>query len=133
MTGMMQVPIAPAWIERWLGQSAGQRGIYARFVAGILTPGGPLVSFPIRAVLYKSGASLSLRVTHLTSWSLFGFQRILARELPSMGSRLFLARVAPTLGFPIVAGYLARFTYRERRREQAGTRTDPSEAADLGV
>jgi uncharacterized membrane protein YraQ (UPF0718 family) len=113
MTGMMQVLIAPEWIERWLGQGAGQRGIYAGFVAGILTPGGPLVSFPIMAVFYKSGASLSALVAYITSWSLFGFQRIIVWELPFMGTRFVVARVIPTLVFPIVAGYLVRFIYRE--------------------
>ena len=79
-------------------------------MAGILTPGGPLVSFPIMAVFYKGGASLSALVAYMTSWSLFGFQRVLAWELPFMGTRFLLARVLPTLVFPIVAGYLVRFS-----------------------
>jgi hypothetical protein len=49
----------------------------------------------------------------MTSWSLFGFQRILAWELPFMGPRFLLARVLPTLVFPVLAGYLVRFIYRD--------------------
>jgi uncharacterized membrane protein YraQ (UPF0718 family) len=113
MTGMLQALIAPEWIQHWLGRGAGHRSILAGFVAGILTPGGPLVSFPIMAVFYKSGASLSALVAYVTSWSLFGFQRILAWELPFMGPRFLVARVVPTLVFPIVAGYLVRFIYEE--------------------
>ena len=82
-------------------------------MAGILTPGGPLVSFPIMAVFYKGGASLSALVAYMTSWSLFGFQRVIAWELPFMGTRFLLARVLPTLVFPIVAGYLVRFIYHD--------------------
>jgi uncharacterized membrane protein YraQ (UPF0718 family) len=113
MTGMLQVLIAPEWIQHWLGRGSGHRGILAGFVAGILTPGGPLVSFPIMAVFYKSGASLSALVCYVTSWSLFGFQRILAWELPFMGPRFLVARALPTLVFPIVAGYLVRFIYED--------------------
>jgi len=112
MTGMLQVLISPDWIQHWLGGSS-HRGILAGFVAGILTPGGPMVSFPIMTVFYKGGASLSALVAYMTSWSLFGFQRILAWELPFMGTRFLLARVLPTLMFPIVAGYLVRFIYND--------------------
>ena len=111
LTGMIQALIAPEWISHWLGRGSSDRAIFAGFVAGILTPGGPLVSFPIMAVFYKGGASLSALVAYMTSWSLFGFQRVIAWELPFMGTRFLLARVLPTLVFPILAGYLVRFIY----------------------
>jgi uncharacterized membrane protein YraQ (UPF0718 family) len=113
VTGMIQALISPEWIQHWLGRGSTHRGILAGFVAGILTPGGPLVSFPIMVVFYKGGASLSALVAYMTSWSLFGFQRILAWELPFMGPRFLLARVLPTLVFPVLAGYLVRFIYRD--------------------
>jgi len=113
LTGMIQVLISPEFIEHWLGRGSTHCAIFAGFVAGILTPGGPLVSCPIMAVFYKGGASLSALVAYMTSWSLFGFQRMLAWELPFMGTRFLLARVLPTLAFPIVAGYLVRFIYND--------------------
>ena len=113
LTGMLQVLISPDWIQQWLGKSAGQRGIYVGSVAGILTPGGPLVSFPMMAVFYQSGASLSALVAYITSWSLFGFQRVLAWELPFMGTRFVTVRVVSTLVFPIIAGYLVRLIYHD--------------------
>jgi uncharacterized membrane protein YraQ (UPF0718 family) len=111
LTGMIQALIAPEWIAHWLGRGSSHRSIFAGFVAGILTPGGPLVSFPIMVVFYKGGASLSALVAYMTSWSLFGFQRVIAWELPFMGTRFLVARVLPTLVFPILAGYLVRFIY----------------------
>lgn len=113
LTGMLQVLISPEMVSRWLGREAGLRGILMGFAAGILTPGGPMVSIPIVAVLYQSGASLSAMVAYVTSWSLFGFQRVLAWELPFMGGRFVLARVLPTLVVPILAGLLVRVLYRE--------------------
>ena len=56
VTGMLQVLISPAWIQQRLGRSAGSRGILIGFVAGILTPGGPMASFPMMAVFYPSGS-----------------------------------------------------------------------------
>jgi uncharacterized membrane protein YraQ (UPF0718 family) len=113
LTGMIQAMISPDLIQHWLGRGSSHRAILTGFVAGILTPGGPLVSFPIMAVFYKGGASMSALVAYMTSWSLFGFQRVLAWELPFMGTRFLLARVLPTLVFPILAGYLVRFIYND--------------------
>jgi len=113
LTGMLQVLVSPELIERFFGRAAGHRAIFIAFVAGILTPGGPMVSFPMVAVFYKSGAPMSVLVTYVTSWSLFGFQRVIAWELPFMGSRFVMARVLPTLALPILAGYLVRFLYKD--------------------
>lgn len=113
LTGMLQVLVSPELVSRWLGREAGVRGILLGFVAGILTPGGPMVSFPIVAVFYQSGAALSALVAYVTSWSLFGFQRVLVWELPFMGGPFVLARVLPTLAVPILAGLLVRLVYHE--------------------
>jgi uncharacterized membrane protein YraQ (UPF0718 family) len=83
LTGMIQVMISPELIQHWLGRGSTHRAIFAGFVAGILTLGGPLVSFPIMAVFYKGGASLSALVAYMTSWSLFRFQRV-----PRVGAAL---------------------------------------------
>ena len=108
---MLQMLVSPEQIERFFGRTAGHQGIFLAFLAGILTPGGPMVSVPMMAVFYQSGAPLSVLVTYVTSWSLFGFQRVIAWELPFMGSRFVPARVLPTLFLPIVAGYLVRLLY----------------------
>jgi uncharacterized membrane protein YraQ (UPF0718 family) len=113
LTGMLQVLVSAEQIERFFGRTGGHRGIFIAFVAGILTPGGPMVSFPMVAVFYHSGAPMSVLVTYVTSWSLFGFQRVIAWELPFMGGRFVLARVLPTLALPILAGYLVRFLYKD--------------------
>jgi uncharacterized membrane protein YraQ (UPF0718 family) len=52
-------------------------------------------------------------VAYMTSWSLFGMQRIIAWEAPMMGWPFVLARVIPSLAFPIIAGYLVKLYYHE--------------------
>jgi hypothetical protein len=62
--------------------------VLPRLVPGILTPGGPML------------------VAYMTSWSLFGMQRIIAWEAPLMGWRFVFVRVVPSLAFPVLAGWL---------------------------
>jgi len=52
-------------------------------------------------------------VAYMTSWSLFGIQRIIAWEAPLMGWRFVIVRVVPSLAFPVVAGWLVAVFYRE--------------------
>ena len=49
----------------------------------------------------------------MTSWSLFGIQRIITWGAPLMGWRFVIVRVIPSLAFPVVAGWLVAVFYRE--------------------
>ena len=64
-------------------------------VAGVFTPGGPMVSVPFLVVLANSGVALAPLVAYMTSWSLFGMQRIIAWEAPLMGWRFVAVRGRP--------------------------------------
>ena len=113
LTGMLQVLIPQEVVGRYFGREAGFRGIVIASVAGVLTPGGPMVSVPLMVALAHSGAGLAALVAYMTSWSLFGIQRIIAWEAPLMGWRFVVARVIPSLAFPVVAGWLVHFFYQE--------------------
>ena len=113
LTGMLQVLIQQEVVSRYFGREAGLRGIVIAAVAGVLTPGGPMVSVPLLVALAHSGAGLPALVAYMTSWSLFGIQRIIAWEAPLMGWRFVIVRVVPSLAFPVVAGWLVRTFYQE--------------------
>jgi len=113
LTGMLQVLIPQEYVSRYFGREAGFRGILIASVAGVLTPGGPMVSVPLMVALAHSGAGLAPLVAYMTSWSLFGIQRIIAWEAPLMGWPFVIARVVPSLAFPVVAGWLVSFFYQE--------------------
>jgi len=49
----------------------------------------------------------------MTSWSLFGMQRIIAWKAPLMGWHFVFVRVVPSLAFPVVAGWLVALFYPE--------------------
>jgi len=113
MTGMLQVILSQELVSRYVGRQAGFRGIMIASLAGIITPGGPMISVPLVVALYRSGAALAPLVAYLTSWSLFGFQRIIAWELPLMGGHFVFVRVLSNLAFPILAGLIVKLYLQE--------------------
>ena len=113
LAGMLQVIIPEETVARYFGQRSGIGAILMASAAGVLTPGGPMVSVPLLVVLANSGMALGPLVAYMTSWSLFGVQRIIAWEAPLMGWRFVLVRVIPSLAFPVIAGWLVKLYYHE--------------------
>jgi uncharacterized membrane protein YraQ (UPF0718 family) len=113
LTGMLQVVIPQDFIARHFGRGAGLRGIVMATGAGLLTPGGPMVSVPLAVALGHSGAGMAALVAYMTSWSLFGMHRIISWEAPLMGWRFVTVRVLSSLAFPVIAGWLVATFYAE--------------------
>jgi uncharacterized membrane protein YraQ (UPF0718 family) len=107
VAGLVQVLIPKEFIAKWLGAESGFKGILIGSLAGGLTPGGPFVSFPIVASLYKAGASVGTVVAFVTAWSLWAVHR-LPMEMGLVGPKLALARFATTLVVPPLAGLAAQ-------------------------
>jgi uncharacterized membrane protein YraQ (UPF0718 family) len=100
LAGMLQVVIPQETVARYFGRQSGFDAICMGSMAGVITPGGPMVSVP-------------LLVAYMTAWSLFGMQRIIAWEAPLMGWHFVAVRTASSLVFPIVAGWLVTLYYHE--------------------
>ena len=113
LAGMLQVLIPQETVARYFGQKSGMSAIILASVAGLLTPGGPMVSVPLLVVLANSGMALGPLVAYMTSWSLFGIQRIIAWEAPLMGWHFVMVRTVSSLAFPILAGWLVKVYYHE--------------------
>ena len=113
LAGMLQVVIPQETVARYFGQQSGMRAIFMASVAGVITPGGPMVSVPLLVVLANSGMALGPLVAYMTAWSLFGMQRIIAWEAPLMGWHFVAVRTASSLVFPIVAGWLVKVYFHE--------------------
>jgi uncharacterized protein len=106
LAGLMQVLVPEDLVSRHFGQGGGIRALLLATLAGVVTPGGPMVTVPFMVALANSGAALPSLVAYMTAWSLFGLQRIIAWEAPLMGWRFVFARVVPSLAFPLIAGWL---------------------------
>jgi uncharacterized membrane protein YraQ (UPF0718 family) len=113
LTGMLQVLVPQELISRHFGREVGWKGLVIATVAGVITPGGPMVSVPLMVALANSGAGMATLVTYITSWSLFGIHRIIAWEAPLMGWQFVAVRSLATLAFPVLAGWLVKLFYPE--------------------
>jgi uncharacterized membrane protein YraQ (UPF0718 family) len=113
LAGLLQVLVPQELIGRYFGRQSGLRGIVLASLAGVLTPGGPMVSVPFMVVLANSGMALPSLVAYMTSWSLFGVQRIIAWEAPLLGWQFVAVRVVPSLTFPVLAGWLVATFYSD--------------------
>jgi uncharacterized membrane protein YraQ (UPF0718 family) len=91
-------------IAEWVGHDSGLKGIAIATVLGTVMPGGPLIAFPIVVLLIKAGAGMPALVTFLTAWSVLGIQRIIGFELPMMGSKFVINRVAIGVFLPPLSG-----------------------------
>lgn len=106
--GFIQILVPHDLVARWLGENSGIRGIAIATAAGVLTPGGPIISFPLVVALAAAGADIGALVAYITSWSVLGLSRIIMWELPFMGMDFALTRWAASLLLPFIAGLLAR-------------------------
>jgi len=113
LAGMLQVVIPQETVARYFGRQSGLSAICMASVAGVITPGGPMVSVPLLVVLSNSGMALGPLVAYMTAWSLFGMQRIIAWEAPLMGWHFVAVRTASSLVFPIIAGWLVTLYFHE--------------------
>jgi uncharacterized membrane protein YraQ (UPF0718 family) len=113
LAGLLQVLVPQELIGRYFGRQSGLRAIVLATLAGMITPGGPMVSVPFMVALANSGMALPPLVAYITSWSLFGIQRIIAWEAPLMGWHFVAVRVVPSLAFPVLAGWLVATFYSD--------------------
>ena len=112
VAGMIQVLIPTEMISKWVGTESGFRGVLIGTVIGGFTPGGPFVSLPIAASLLRSGASIGTMVAFMTGWSLWAVSR-LPLEIGLMGWKFTTIRIACTLFFPVIAGFLANLFFSQ--------------------
>lgn len=110
LIGFSEVLIPREVIARWLGPSSGWRGILIASGVGMLIPGGPFVSFPPVAMLYRAGAGIGAVVAFVTAWSLWSLTR-LPLEFALLGPRLMMARLISTLFMPPLAGWIAHLLF----------------------
>ena len=113
LAGMIQVVIPQDTVVRYFGRQSGLAAILMASLAGMLTPGGPMVSMPLLVVLANSGMALGPMVAYMTAWSLFGMQRIISWEAPLMGWHFVTVRVLSSLAFPVIAGWLVKTYHHE--------------------
>ena len=108
-SGFLAALLPEELVRTWLGESSGLSGLLIAMGAGALVPGGPVVGFAIGATALKSGAAVGPVTAFVTSWALFGMQRVLVWELPFVPRHLVLIRLISSLPLPLFAAYAVIF------------------------
>jgi uncharacterized membrane protein YraQ (UPF0718 family) len=106
LAGLVTVLIPSDLVARLLGEGSGLTGLAIATAAGILTPGGPYLQFPLIAALARSGAGIGAVGAYLTAWSLLGANRAVVWEIPILGPTFTAARWTVSLVVPILVGLL---------------------------
>lgn len=111
-------------IAAWLGDKSGLKGVTLATGVGAITPGGPMISFPLVAALSKAGSSRASLIAYLTSWEVLGFQRILIWELQFLGVELLSIRWLASMPLPFIAAIISRYLPRRQDISRAPIATD---------
>jgi uncharacterized membrane protein YraQ (UPF0718 family) len=106
LAGLITVVVPADLIGRWIGEGSGFGGVVIATVAGLLTPGGPFLQFPLVAALGRGGAGIGPLAAYLTAWSLLGLNRTIVWEIPLLGGTFTIARWAISIALPLIVGLL---------------------------
>jgi uncharacterized membrane protein YraQ (UPF0718 family) len=98
-------------VSRALGPNSGLKGLLIGTAFGAILPGGPFTAYPVASALLTVGADFGATISMVVSWTLIGYGRAVAWELPIMGTDFVLWRILISLPVPILAGALGRFVY----------------------
>ncbi len=104
-------------VSKSLGPESGLKGLLIGTAFGAILPGGPFTAYPVASALLAVGADFGATIAMVVSWTLIGYGRAVAWEMPIMGADFTLWRIVISLPMPILAGALGRFVYvRVRHR-----------------
>ena len=98
-------------VSRSLGPNSGLKGLLIGTAFGAILPGGPFTAYPVASALLTVGADFGATIAMVVSWTLIGYGRAVAWELPIMGTDFMLWRILISLPVPMLAGALGRFVY----------------------
>src|SRR3954469_7777202 len=98
-------------VSRSLGPNSGLKGLLIGTAFGAILPGGPFTAYPVAAALLTVGADFGATIAMVVSWTLIGYGRAVAWEIPILGTDFTFWRALISLPIPLLAGALGRFVY----------------------
>lgn len=112
LAGFVTVLVPSEVVGRLVGEHSGLPGIAIATVAGIVTPGGPFLQFPLVVALEKAGAAYGPLAAYITAWALLSAHRFFVWEFPLLPAPFALARWGFSLLLPVAAGLLVPMIVR---------------------
>jgi len=112
LAGTLQVLAPPGVIGKYMGDGSGFLGLAIGMAAGLITPGGPYVMYPIGNALMASGAGLGPMAGYVSARNLVTINRLVVWELPFLGWPFTLTRLIVSFWMPIAMVILLPIVYR---------------------
>lgn len=112
LAGLLTVLFPPRVVGHWMGDEAGAKGVLIGAAAGVLSPGGPYVMYPIAAALMHGGAGIASISAFSAARNIFTANRFLVYELPFLGVPLALAKTLATFWMIGVGALLVPVVFR---------------------
>jgi len=106
-------------VSKSLGPDSGLKGLLIGTAFGAILPGGPFTAYPVASALLAVGADFGATIAMVVSWTLIGYGRAVAWELPILGTDFTLWRIVISLPLPLIAGAFGRFVYARLHRAAA--------------
>ena len=128
--GLIQVLIPRALIAKWLGKASGLKGILIGSYISIIMPGGPWVSFPVIASIYKAGAGVGPVIALLTGRSVLGIQMLILWQVPFLGIEIPVAKFIACLFLPPLVGLAGAAVFR---KVPEWAHMDEKDTSDIGI
>jgi uncharacterized membrane protein YraQ (UPF0718 family) len=118
LMGLFTVWVPNEMVVKYLGKTAGIKGIFLAIIFGAL-PTGPLyVAFPMAGALIRKGARVSNIIVFLSAWACIKIPQEMV-ELQFLGAKFTAVRLVLTIIFVIVMGlFIERII--EPKQEEAG-------------
>ena len=103
---------APELAQKGLGASVSLvLEILPRMAEAFLIAGLIQVLVSEEVIAHWIGISIGPLVSYLTAWSLLGLQRIIMWEIPFLGMKVVLVRIAASFLFPLFAGWFSELLW----------------------
>ena len=112
LAGTLQVLAPPGVIGRYMGDDSGLLGLAIGMAAGLITPGGPYVMYPIGNALMTSGAGIGPMAGYVSARNLVTVNRLVVWELPFLGWPFTLTRILVSFWMPVATVILVPIVYR---------------------
>lgn len=113
LMGLFEVWVPKAFIQKYLGEGAGLKGIALSFVFGTIPTGPVYIAFPIAAALLRKGARLMNIVIFLGIWAAAKLPQLMV-EIKFLGPAFTFIRLALTVGSVIAMGFLVEYFLPEK-------------------
>jgi hypothetical protein len=105
--GFIGALVPPELVASVIGGDTGVLGLLIASAIGVVTPGGPMLAFAVGSAALEVGAGLPQIIAYVTAWALYNLNRTTVWELPIVGRRATLQRIAVALPVPLLLGLAA--------------------------